>query len=339
MNTVRVQTLDLFCGGGGSSWGARSAGAEIVCGVDSWDLAIAAYSRNFPEARAVQLQMTERSGPEAIAPVGRIDLLLASPECTNHTCARGNKPRSEDSRLTARYVVNFAEGLKPRWIIIENVVHMRSWSGYTRLIDDLQGLGYRTKPIILDAARFGVPQSRRRVFILCDRERDPPASIPMRPGRARTAASVLDPPGTWPSAPLRKVGRAAPTLERAGRAIRELGPGQPFMIVYYGSDGSGGWQPLDRPLRTLTTLDRFGLVTWEREVPMLRMLQVPELTRAMGFDSTYNLDGVGTRRDRIKILGNGVAPPVMAAVVRALVFPADSHRQITVAQEALIAAQ
>ena len=43
------------------------------------------------------------------------------------------------------------------------------------------------------------------------------------------------------------------------------------------TDGSGGWQPLDRPLRTLTTLDRFGLVTWDGNQPMLRMLQVDEL--------------------------------------------------------------
>jgi len=91
----------------------------------------------------------------------------------------------------------------------------------------------------------------------------------------------------------------------------------PFLVVYYGSDGAGGWQSLDRPLRTLTTLDRFGLVTWERDTAMLRMLQVPELKRAMGFDDRFRVDN-GTRRDRIRLLGNGVCPPVMEAVVRSL---------------------
>jgi len=94
---------------------------------------------------------------------------------------------------------------------------------------------------------------------------------------------------------------------------------EPFLIVYYGSDGSGGWQPIDRPLRTLTTLDRFGLVTWNRNTPMLRMLQPPELQRAMGFNGHYVLP-FGTRRDRIKLLGNGVCPPVMKAVVQSLLF-------------------
>ncbi|WP_223201951.1 hypothetical protein, partial [Streptococcus pneumoniae] len=52
--------------------------------------------------------------------------------------------------------------------------------------------------------------------------------------------------------------RAKGTLERAERAIKELGPNEPFLLVYYGSDKAGGWQSLDRPLRTVTTLDRFA---------------------------------------------------------------------------------
>lgn len=51
---------------------------------------------------------------------------------------------------------------------------------------------------------------------------------------------------------------------------------------------------------------------------MLRMLQVSELSRAMGFGDDYVLDAVKQRRDRIKILGNGVPPPVMQAIVETL---------------------
>lgn len=109
--------------------------------------------------------------------------------------------------------------------------------------------------------------------------------------------------------------RATATIERAERAIASLGRGRPFLI---GSDGAGGWQPLDRPLRTLTTLDRFGLVTWLGREPTLRMLQVDELRTAMGFPSTYRFER-GSRRDKIKMIGNGVCSPVMEAVIEALV--------------------
>ena len=313
---MRLRTLDLFCGGGGSSWGARAAGANIVCGVDLWDVAVRTFKSNFPKATVVNTALSSRSGVETIGSVGQIDLILASPECTNHTCAKGNAPRDEASKGTARYVVRFAKQLRPRFVVIENVVHMRSWHGYIPLIDELRQIGYHVRPQVLDATDFGVPQTRRRLFLICDRLQEPAEILPQfaRPVPAR---SVLDPAGTWETRPLYQKGRADRTIERAERATDILGKGKPFLIVYYGSDGSGGWQTLDRPLRTLTTLDRFGLVTWRRGTPMLRMLQVPELQRAMGFDAAYQLQH-GARRDRIKILGNGVCPPVMQSIVASL---------------------
>ena len=312
-----IRTLDLFCGGGGSSYGARAAGATIVCGVDANPLATEVFKENFPEATAVTLRMTDRTDSCDLDGIGKIDLLLASPECTNHTCARGSRPREETSRATARYVINFASSLAPRWIVVENVVSMRSWSGYQPLLDGLSRLGYESRVQVLDASRFGVPQKRKRLFILCDRENVPPP-VEGRRGRPPHARSILDPRRTWPSRPLYKPGRAAATIERAERAISELGPGIPFLIVYYGSDGSGGWQPLDRPLRTITTLDRFGLVTWDEGIPMLRMLQVPELRRGMGLGDDYEEGKNLSRRERIRLLGNGVAPPVMTKIIDTL---------------------
>lgn len=314
---MRLRTIDLFCGGGGSSWGAKNAGAEIVCGVDAWEVATRTYGANFAGAKALNVRMEEDSGPSILGEVGKIDLLLASPECTNHTCAKGSRPRDEGSKKTAHYVTNFAKELNPRWVVVENVIHMRSWDGYNPLIADLKELGYSVLPQVLDATDFGVPQSRRRLFLLCDRETEPQPVAPcgLPPGTVDRNVLV---DGGWSSRPLYRPGRAKDTIARAERAIAALGRGVPFLIVYYGSDGSGGWQPLDRPIRTLTTLDRFGLVTWDSGEPMLRMLQVPELRRAMGFGTSYRLP-FGSRRDQIRLLGNGVCPPVMEAVVRSLV--------------------
>lgn len=314
---MRLRTLDLFSGGGGSSWGAQAAGAEIVCGVDAWDLAASTFEANFGVGRGRHLRLEPDSDVSVLGDIGDIDLILASPECTNHTCAKGNKPRDEDSRGTARYVTRFARDLRPRWIVLENVVHMRSWDGYLPLLRDLHGLGYFVEPQILDAADFGAPQSRRRLFLLCDRQQQPAPVVPDMLPRRTVERDIVVWDGPWTSRPLYTNRRAHGTLQRAERAIQALGRGVPFLIVYYGSDGSGGWQPLDRPIRTLTTLDRFGLVTWQDDTPMLRMLQVDELRRAMGFDEAYRMP-FGTRRDRIKVLGNGVCPPVMKAIVRSI---------------------
>jgi len=286
------------------------AGAEIACGIDCWDLAVQVYSDNFA-GRCVQEEVGESSDPGRVSSYGPFDMVLASPECTSHTCARGNRPPSDKSRMTAMHVLKYLRYFRPRWAVVENVIHMKSWERYQELLASLEALGYHVRPQVLDASLFGVPQKRNRLFLLCDRERMPEAvSVPDTVIPA--AKDILDPPGSWKSRPLAECVPA--TRRKASCGIRILGPGQDFLVVYYGSDAAGGWQPLDRPLRTLTTLDRFGLVHWEEGVPFLRMLQVPELKRAMGLGNDFILDK-GSRRDRVKICGNGVCPPVMRHIV------------------------
>lgn len=292
------------------------AGIDMVAAIDLWDLADATYSDNFPDARFYR-ERCETLTPAAIKrQIGSIDILLASPECTSHTCAKGASPRSEKSRSTAFQVVRYAQVFKPRWIIVENVVHMRSWKRFEGWLNNLQQLGYHVRVQVLNAADFGVPQTRRRLFVMADSQALPPLLKPLT--RARIPVSTLiESNNGFRYTPLRKKGRAKPTLARARRAIKVIGNDRPFLIVYYGSDGAGGWQRIDRPLRTITTVDRFGFVRPSENGHEIRMLQVPELKRAMGFPDDHLLLR-GTRRDKIKLLGNAVCPTVMEAVVRHL---------------------
>lgn len=311
-----MRTLDIFCGGGGSSYGARAGGAEIVCGIDMCDRATATYADNFPDARVMTARLEDVSPRSLHRTIGNIDLLLASPECTNHTCAKGAAPRSELSRATAMQALRYAKEFRPRWLVMENVIHMRPWSRYSELKDSLNELGYSLGEFVLDASDFGVPQSRRRLFIVCDREGEvDQLSIPRR--KKRTVRDILDRPGVWDMTPLYSPRRAKPTLERAERGLAELGTDESFLIVYYGTDGCGGWQRIDRPLRTITTVDRFALVEPGPSGHYMRMLQVSELKKAMGFKNDYVMNR-GTRREKIRILGNGVCPPVMQAIVEQL---------------------
>ena len=313
-----IRTFDMFSGMGGSSRGAAAAGAVIAGGIDAWKLATDVFADNFPAAHVIASPVEDRDPSRIIKEIGPIDLLLASPECTNHSCARGARPRSDESRDTAFEVVRYANAMEPRWIVIENVIHMRPWSRYQEFLETLRNAGYHIAEHVVDAADHGVPQRRKRLFLLCDREAAPPACIPKKPGPKFSVVGVLDRPGMWKRSPLDNDRRAPATLARAGRAVASLGSDQPFLIVYYGNDGAGGWQPLTVPLRTVTTVDRFGLCEPTEGGPTLRMLQVPELARAMGFKDDLILDR-GSRRDRIMLLGNGVCPPVMEAVVTTLV--------------------
>ena len=316
-----IRGCDIFCGAGGSSAGAKAAGIEIVAGIDMCPTATATFAANFPGAHVVTSRLEDVDTAEFSAQVGQIDVLLASPECRNHTCAKGSAPRDESSRATAMQVVEYARVLEPRWLVLENVVYMRPWSRYEELKSSLRELDYQLQELTLDSSDFGVAQTRRRLFLVGDRKRAPNLRLRRNPGRRRSAKSVLDASGTWRTSPLFQEKRATATLERAKRGFQAVGGQASFLLVYYGSDGSGGWQPLERPLRTITTIDRFALVEHDGRMWTMRMLQVPELKRAMGFCENFTLP-VGTRRDRIRLLGNGVCPPVMETVVRSLVSAA-----------------
>jgi DNA (cytosine-5)-methyltransferase 1 len=292
------------------------AGAQIVAAIDSDPLAVATYKDNFPGAKIVEGRLDERNGVRLIGDIGRVDLVLASPECTNHSVARGARAIDTASLESGLYVLPFIQAWKPRFLVLENVARMQRWAGWNDFLRRLSNAGYEHAVIILDAQHFGVPQARRRMFLLASREVKPPDEIRSRNRKIRTAAEILDPPGTYVAR--RVYGRSRPLAEatigriKRGRKFVE-GPDD-FIIVYYGSDAAGGWQSLDRPLRTLTTLDRFGLVSGVGRATTLRMLQVPELKRAMGFPDDFKLDR-GSRRDRIRLIGNAVCPLVMRAVI------------------------
>lgn len=314
-----VRALDLFCGAGGSSWGAKAAGVKLVAGFDCWKLARETYKDNFPGAQVFSGRLERLSLKSVKQVVGRIDLILASPECTNHSVAKGKKRRCEKSRRTAFQVARFAKVFAPRWIVIENVMNMRRWSNYKRFKSTLEELGYHVTEQVINAAHFGVPQIRQRLFLLCDRKVKPAPTPKLRTAKPLQARKFVNLNGVYRWTLLNTEQRAKPTLERAERAMSVIGDKKPFLLVYYGSDcnGNGGWQRMNAPLRTITTLDRFAVVKMQDGKHVMRMLQVPELKVAMGMRGMKFNHGI--RRDRIKMIGNGVCPPVMKHVVKSLV--------------------
>lgn len=309
-----LRTIDLFSGAGGSSYGARNAGAEIIAGFDIWNTATRAYRANFPNAKVYENDLRDLVPQKIKDEIGDIDLILASPECTNHSLAKGAKVRCEESKRTAFQVTRYAEVFRPKWMVIENVVEMKSWSEHPKLLKELWQLNYFVKEIELNAADFGVPQSRKRLFLLCTRAKD--VQIPVGTEEINAASLIIDWSDKYAFTPLYKKGRAENTLIRAENAIDSVGKKEPFLMVYYGT--GEGWQSIEEPLRTITTLDRFALVVPKQGEHKMRMLQPEELKLAMGFSEDYDLNLNISRREKIKLMGNGVCPPVMTSIIKNL---------------------
>lgn len=248
----------------------------------------------------------------------RPDVLLTSPECTSHSIARGAKKGRESSRETALGIVPWVESMRPRWVIVENVNRMKKWTRHNELVQTIEDLGYTVSDLFLNSADFGSAQARKRMFLVCDREGSTVSRDELLKHAAKkklSARDIIDWKADYPSTKLEVPGRAKATLERAQRAMDALGRKVPFIMVYYGSDYAGGWQTLDAPLRTVTTVDRFGLITWQGNTPFMRMLQPNELLRAMGGGTEHRLPH-GSRREKVKLCGNGVCSDVMTAIFK-----------------------
>jgi DNA (cytosine-5)-methyltransferase 1 len=321
--------VDLFCGGGFGARGAVRGGGKPLLGLDAWDLATMTYKSNFPDADVITDRI-EKVDARKLGKIYKPDVLLTSPECTSHSIARGSKAGNEVSRQTALGIVPWVKSMQPRWVIVENVNRMKRWSRHNELVQSIEDLGYTVSDLLLNSADFGSAQARKRMFLVCDKN----GSVLSREvllthstKKRLKARDIIEWDSDYPVTELYSPSRAIATIERAERAIAELGTNKPFIIVYYGSDYAGGWQSIDSPLRTITTIDRFALVTWKRGTPYVRMLQPKELLRAMGGGHEHKLPH-GNRREKVKLCGNGVCSDVMAAIFKWMAAPEADHRRI-----------
>ncbi len=170
-----LTVTDLFCGAGGSSLGATSTGMELVMAANHWSTAIDVHQAAFPDARhdcADITQVDPRRYPVT-------DILLASPECTNHSAARGVSrrrqqpslfddpdPAAERSRATMWDVVRFAEQIGYAGIVVENVVEATSWVLWPAWLQAMGALGYRHRIVSANSMHHDVAQSRDRIYIV-----------------------------------------------------------------------------------------------------------------------------------------------------------------------------
>lgn len=296
-----MTAIDLFAGAGGFSQGAKLAGIDVLWAANHWPAAVAVHQLNHPDTQHLCQDLHQADWTKVPAH----DILLASPACQGHSRARGkDRPHHDAARSTAWAVISAAECHRPPVVVVENVPEFQSWALFPAWCQALQALGYTVAPHLVDAADHGVPQHRRRLFIVATRSRSPlQLDLPAR--RHVPAQSFVDlGAGSWSQ--VNRPGRAAATLARIERGRRELG--SRFLMGYYGSWKTG--RSLAKPIGTLTTLDRWALVDDDR----MRMLTPGEIRAGMGFPADYQLPA--QRRLAIHLLGNAVCPPVAADILR-----------------------
>lgn len=174
---------DMFCGAGGSSTGALEVpGIEVRTAMNHWERAIETHNTNHPDTTHVMADISQ------VDPryVRDSDILWASPECTNHSVAKGRKrvtnqpdlfgngiadEAADRSRATMWDVPRFAEHHDYKLIITENVVDAARWVMFDAWLMAMDSLGYQHHIVYLNSmhAQLGglpAPQSRDRMYVM-----------------------------------------------------------------------------------------------------------------------------------------------------------------------------
>lgn len=172
---MTVTATDLFCGAGGSSLGAEQAGLKLRMAANHWQTAIDVHQAHFPDAGHDTADISA-ADPRRYP---RTDILIASPECTSHSQARGVSRRRQDpslwdapdpaaerSRATMWDVPRFAEQLRYDVVVVENVVEAAKWIGWRAWHVAMEDLGYEHRVISTNSMHHRVAQSRDRIYVV-----------------------------------------------------------------------------------------------------------------------------------------------------------------------------
>lgn len=190
--------IDLFCGCGGLTQGLRDAGFRVVAGVDIDSLALKAYRANHrsvrvwsdPIEKLKPTDMMRRLGLER----GDLDLLAGCPPCqafsTMPNRNGGRLVRDKKIKDLALRFVSFVQVMLPKTIMMENVPGLVRDRRMRQVRRRLARLGYVGRPMVFNAADYGVPQRRRRMVFIASRVGEIEYAVPVS-GRRKTVRAAI----------------------------------------------------------------------------------------------------------------------------------------------------
>lgn len=204
--------VDIFAGFGGASVGIEEAfGRPVDIAINHDRVAIECHERNHPKTTHLHADVWEIDPLEATG-TRPIDFLWASPDCTHFSRAKGAKPKDKNIRSLAWVVRDWAVLKRPRVIGMENVSEFQDWGPlddkgrpiagskgetFRAFVAMLRDLGYSVEWRVLNAADYGAPTARMRLFLFARRDGLPivwpePTHGPGREHPYRTAAECID---------------------------------------------------------------------------------------------------------------------------------------------------
>jgi DNA (cytosine-5)-methyltransferase 1 len=159
-----MKILDLFAGCGGMSLGFQSAGFEIVAAFDHWKPAVEVYKENFPSH---PIFATDLSQPidYALFKALNPDCIVGGPPCQDFSSAGKRDENQGRGDLTITFAEIISQ-VRPQWFVMENVERIIKTKKLKQAIGLFRTAGYGLSQHVLDASFCGVPQARKRFFLI-----------------------------------------------------------------------------------------------------------------------------------------------------------------------------
>lgn len=295
--------LDLFCGCGGMSTGFVQAGYKVVAALDVWDKATETYRANHhDDTRVLTGDIINIHASDLIEEGETIDIVVGGPPCQGFSMAGRRDNKDPRNSLFIQFI-RIVDTVRPRFVLMENVpgiLSMKTDDGtFVKdiILEEYKRIGYNVTYKILNAAEYGVPQSRKRVFFFghrIDNETLLNLTFPTTTNAQVPVSSILLPRSEIPTNAFLSE-RALAGIQRKKEASRAKGNGFGAQIM-----------DLTKPSYTITARywkDGYdALVKYEDEA--VRRLVPAELARIQSFPTDY--DFKGTKKDIIMQIGNAV---------------------------------
>ncbi|MBD2690520.1 DNA cytosine methyltransferase [Anabaena catenula] len=177
---MKNKTIDLFAGAGGLSTGFHLAGFEALCAIDSNKKALATYQHNYPKTKVIHQDIREVNASELRAYLGlkkeELKAIIGGPPCQGFSRNIPAEYRYIDDPQNQLYksFLDFVKEFRPLYVIMENVPEiLTAYKGLFKheITNKLELLGYKVVSSSLNAANYGVPQTRARAFFIASLER------------------------------------------------------------------------------------------------------------------------------------------------------------------------
>ena len=146
------------------SLGFQRAGFDIQLGIDHWQPAVDTYKANFDHV-VLQHDLSNVDGTLSVLADYNIDLIIGGPPCQDFSTAG----HQDETRGRAALSISFAEtvaAIKPAWFVMENVATAYRYQSFQNALQLFSSNGYGLSVVTLDAALCGVPQKRKRLFVI-----------------------------------------------------------------------------------------------------------------------------------------------------------------------------